>query len=297
MVVKNQHYIPQFYLRAFSNSGKKSKREIWQYSKIKNEKKLELVKKTGSKDFFYELPKYLQQAYIQKFGEDDNFNLIENTLDSYEGVFSKHYYDLVAEIEKLNDLSEYLMNNSNRLWISFFIIVQFYRTQKWRELKKREYMKESKKIGKPIGNIIEDWKLHKFREDVASNKSLLDQQLYFIDRNGLEELNPEVNNIANYLWCIGENMSVIPFITSDCPVVKFSNIKINEINFNGILFPLTERFILIIVETDILNPELVNISNKLIQIFEKEVRYMNSLQLNESFEFVYSSNEDLETLM
>jgi hypothetical protein len=297
MSVKNQHYIPQFYLRAFSLGRKKKKRQLWQYSKSNGEKKLDLVKNIASKEFFYELPNYIQQAYIQKFGEDDNFNLVEDMLSKYEHMFSKFFMDLLKELKSTKDLSSFLMNHSSRLWISFFIVVQFYRTPKWRQLKAQEYMRENTKVNKPISNIIKDWEHHKLREGVALNKSLLDQQLYFIGREGLEKLNVEVNFIGNCLWSVGENISSIPFVTSDSPVVKYTGIFFNGFELNGLFLPLTEKYVLIIVETEILRTDMANVSNKVIEVQEKEVRFMNNLQLKESYDFIYSSKQELNTFV
>lgn len=295
MSVKNQHYVPQFYLRAFSTAHKKSKREIWQFNKTSESKTLSLVKKTASEDYFYELPDFLQKALIHKFREDDNFNLVENRLAKYEVVFSEYFRTFLAELNKPSkDLSTFLMNHSNRLWITFFIVIQFYRTKKWRDIKKQEYMKIDRNTVKKGNNVIEDWKTYKLMEERALNHALLDQQINLVDKIGLEKLNADVNDIGNYLWTVGENLSSIPFITSDSPLVRHSNLTINGIPTSGFLFPLSERFILIILDTPILNPDFSNIRDKKIELLEDEVRCMNTLQLNQSFSFIYSSKQNLD---
>ena len=99
--------------------------------------------------------------------------------------------------------------------------------------------------------------------------------------------------LRSKIWVIGYNKSDIPFITSDNPVVKYGHSGFNGINIKGIeiAFPISPKLILILADVEEFD-RLLPFHNHFVEIPYEEVHYYNSLQVIQSYRYVFSKYND-----
>jgi hypothetical protein len=116
---KNQHYIPQFYLKKFEIKIKihpNEKPSIFVYDKLMKVVRRKAIKNVGNENHLYTIRRY-----------DDSGNyLIEKTLSNIEGIFS----NVLNKIESsfTNGDFNYKFSDDDKLIITFFILWQIKRT-------------------------------------------------------------------------------------------------------------------------------------------------------------------------
>jgi hypothetical protein len=101
--------------------------------------------------------------------------------------------------------------------------------------------------------------------------------------------------LKNKIWVIGYNKTDIPLITSDNPVVKYGHSGFNGINSKGIeiAFPISSKLILILADIEEF-ARLLPFHNHFVEISSEEVYYYNSLQVIQSYRYVFSKQNEWE---
>ena len=185
--VKQEHYVPKSYLAWFADDH--GKINVYDYKKMEYRKKqsIEKIAKIGG---FYDFDEN-NLEYMKKFKEDIDKQYIEK-------MFSHNIEPALKDIiEKLSNLDigfldscPSIKNHTLKLNISYLLVFQFLRTRSYRDF---------------FENLLDDSKAAAFEQ----KKMLLDQE--------------SIDNLANYIcnmsWTFCFNMSKVPYITSDNPVV------------------------------------------------------------------------------
>lgn len=230
---KNQHLVPKTYLKGFSNENifhNKIKHNIYvsEIDSVFESKKRGLEHPTFTKSYFYNLD-------ISEKGNP----IIENNLSDIESVYQKTLSAIILNVFSLNDI----------YFISNFTLLQFQRVESHID----NFQNSFNKIADMYDDFTTDTRMKQDVENIAL-KMLLDYKIENMYKSNIiyeQGIHFIVNN------------TVIPFITSDKPVVhKFNHIDEVKSIFNDenikynneylpsdksvfFFFPLNEKFALI----------------------------------------------------
>lgn len=104
--LKNQHYVPRFYLRSFRCDG--TKNNIYRYDKTKNKWENRNISSVASKFYYYDLPDFVVADLDKKFPDVDNKKIIEKTFQEIEDESSIIYKQILEKFltkqKEINDL-------------------------------------------------------------------------------------------------------------------------------------------------------------------------------------------------
>lgn len=282
---KNQHYVPQGYLKNFTFDN--DKQHIYCFNK-NSEKVFPInVRNVASENYFYELPKDLAEKYKKQMCKSDY-----NSNEKYFWMFEDAALPLIDKMISIciegneQELINFIYNNcsfENRAWLGIFFILQYYRTKKYRN----KLYEQAYSLGRSIYNNSMNEQLKKDCHKI----SIMQQMVKFLDLN---ELNKELNLIGNYIWIIGENNSDIPFVTSDNPVVEFKTILEKDKNVNTWLIPLNSKYCLIIL-FDYFTGNLRYLAERPIKKLTLDcVIKFNTFQFQQSQMFIFSQEKSIK---
>lgn len=281
-MVKNQHYIPQFYLNQFSANDKRI--TVW---KLDDDKILsrQLSRNYAAKRYFYDcdydtLSKAMSEMSdlypeTENLLKKDHDQFIEKALGRCEADMAKVF----REIE-LNDAA--LFDEKNRVIIEIFLHSLAYRTEAFREsidnIYKQtiQFLEKLKIPPELVENVGYDGKTTQINE-LLKISSLLDvaEQLEF-----------------NYDWYIGEVIGEMQLVISDDPA------KGIWLGFNDICIPVNGKKAIILRVKDKSAPIISDdkpVGNKII-LSEKSVVAYNCMQKAYSKRFLFGDKTSLECI-
>lgn len=284
-MVKQEHYVPRFYLRKFSNQDKISVYEIEKKKFFKTN-----INKIACEKYFYDLnydslkELLIEQKKIYNIPDDvfeekcNDVQFVEKALSRLENEFSV----LLNKFE-----NDYSMINDEEFLRKFFLFahVQSLRTVGLREGLENIASQTKEWLGKlNIKNI--DYPLDLEASDIAK-------------RNQLNEIlsiasvyKKAIVFFENYNLYIGVNKTNFEFILSDNPLTYFM------LGFNDICFPINP-YLSIIMQVKEADAEhkICNITpdeNNIINLTEFEILKYNVLQLNSNARFLFGSESSLK---
>ena len=236
--VKNQHYIPKFYLRHFC----KKHEQIAVFDKTTQKSYYTSISNVANENYFYDDEKVDEATQVNQFLEK-YFHPLENRIS----VLLK---DLIGSFDK-NDFNS--LDHDSRNDLTLFLIYQFMRTKEYREqinqLTKTFTQTVADEFVKQQGGNPEDF-------EIVTNDKILHIEALLRDEN-IDEL---ADILYNHIWVFLENQSNTVFITSDHPFVKKANIHHPFRSFNGlrssgieIAFPLSPKYCLMLADRSFLN--------------------------------------------
>lgn len=212
---KNQHYVPQLYLKRFLNNDNKlevfdNKNLIWLKPKPTN--------RVCSSDFFYS---------IRDWKEDLIAEMLEDIFYQYESSFLKIYNWLVEEImnwQKISDKNHYnLCEFISSLWI---------RGKYFREEMNSSQEEITKKLIKM--NFIHNKEKYKSLENMVLNE---EYNINFPNSLHIDFMNPDkINEFAR--WFAIKKIRIyisdwsVNFITSDNPVTSITPVNNHFLRWN-----------------------------------------------------------------
>lgn len=267
--VKNQHYVPQFYLNYFADI----KKNIYVYDKATLKQFTSNSRGIGSQQYFYDLIQNDTQ-FIEKHHNQ-----------SYEKAFS----DFLPNFLKLIDRQKFFkLKRYQKKEVATFITHQYIRTKKFREESYR--LDTGVNVYEPVDHrLLED--LH---PTIMHNFILTE---YHLSRLLLNML------LNEYVWVIGRNITSQLLYTSDHPVSQIKSLQQlhdEQKNPKGhafavlselLTFPLTPKYIIIFLKKNKFN-HLNQKKNKILDLNYDDVNYFNSLQLMGCYRQVYSQSKD-----
>ena len=277
--VKNQHYVPQFYLKRFAND----KKQIWAFDKMNSKSFPSGPGNLASENYFYD-QKEIDEAFGEKF--------MEKSLDAIEGKFAPFLTKLLDDI--LDDkVSSINIETKNQL--CEYLSIQILRTKEHRQhmLQLFNVMEE--------GLIKKSWLTQEQAKNMGFQMDLEKAKLFQIKQlmgdNGLKSA--LCDSLQKHICLIYKNATDMPFYTSDHPVSKRANIISPVRSFGGwasegieIAFPLSPRATLILCDRTYFH-QLEHLENQVLELQDTQnVIYYNSLQVNDSYRFIYSSSRD-----
>lgn len=184
-VVKNQHYVPQFYLNNFTNENG----NIFVYDKFQLKSFPSNPRGVASERYFYD--------FI-----DGETQIIEKKLNAkFERPFSSF---LPSFLQKLNHQKHFRLKRYEKEEIASFLSYQYIRTKRFREESVRLFTSTDIYFSDPQFN------------------PLLGHMFVLLDSRIQEKIYD--NLCAKYYWIVGKNTTDQPFYTSDSAFVQRESI-------------------------------------------------------------------------
>lgn len=270
---KNQHFVPQFYFKFFSNNQKIINSLLISSGEIKNNIS---IKDQCSKAYFYGSTEI-----------EDKFGIIE-------GQHRKLLKELL-EIDSNDELTEFLQYDKNHIHLIEVILFQRLRTS----LENNKMSEMMEKLAKELLQIQLTVKGEKEllkslpHCDISLNKEWK-QHLLLIQIASIYRSQPALFDLE---ICILNNQTERKFIFSDSPVI-FYNKAYRHITDGGtlglqspgllIFFPISENKCLLFIDKTKYTGSIIH--NKFFNITEEfDINNMNKLQLHHSMNIVYFS--------
>ncbi len=303
-IAKNQHYVPQFILKNFSN-GKKD--QVCVFDKKVGGNFKSNVKNIASENGFY------------NFKVDNEDYSLEPLLCNIETSSAKIIKQIVVS-ESLDKLTK-----EDKKILSHFIAIQFVRTKDYREHFKDIFIK-----------IRDNLSIRGFTDDIMNHSGVVEPSDIEVKEYSLKAIK-DASSIVPYFydkdWTIQKTSSEAKFYISDHPIAMKNFYKESEfsnnigLNVEGIevYFPISPSLtigmycptLLQSFKSELLNAkaqlvlspnsdfptEPISNMEKLICCFEtgepmslikENVIHLNSLQVINGNRFIYSSNNDFE---
>lgn len=287
--VKNEHYVPQSYLRSFANK----KEQIFVYDKVKKASYINKVSQVASEGKYFDIP--LHDGH--NVPEIEKMNK-EQTIEKYfsediEGPYKK-YLDMIRTryLMTFNPDRKVAITKEEKKHLSYLIAIQMLRTKKYRD----DVGAMDSKISQMLVDLIGEKEIPNYESgDVTVNvpevnKKLMQVSMLFDP----ETIGSFAKELYKHFWFVLVNNTEQPFYTSDNPVVKHAHKKDEFISYGGlasegveIALPLTSNLILVMFERSF-HSELLPLENKFAHISSEEhVDFYNYLQVSQSNRQIY----------
>jgi hypothetical protein len=223
--VKNEHYVPQFYLKKFVGKNEL----VYAFDKFTKKSFCAKVRNIASETRFYDIHPDIHNKFLERVASgvvapDDeeliakisNPKWIEHELSEREAVFAPLFEGILETIQQKNCITD-----EQRYRFADFLVTQFLRTPEYRrdiiEMQMSISTEALRRVMIMQHNIKDKVNL-KFDERYASLEHV---QVMF---------DPELHItlcqiLINHIWLIGINTTTSHFYTSDTPIVKRSHIN------------------------------------------------------------------------
>lgn len=311
MVVKNQHYVPQYYLRNFTNEQSL----ICSFDKFKQKSFPSNVKNIASETYFYD--------FLQDSEGGKRVQKMEKFFSELEGKASRFTLHIQKKVEGIFNLrnlgkaySIKVLTSDQKLDLSCLIAIQALRTRDFRNFL-IEMFQKSQFIANDITEVYTIESLKKFEEEysVKLNEPLVEHIKSIGADIGLSILNvlktdgiPVVQaqfifdhykelseTLLNHIWMIGINDTSQPLYTSDHPVVKHRHKDFSGYSSEGIeiVYPLDKSILIIILEKNHFQ-KCISLDRNLYPLTFNDIRYYNGLQVSQSNRMVFCSEDKFD---
>lgn len=303
--VIKEHYVPQRYLRYFANDNK-----FYVYDKEKVQKRPGNVSDYACERYFYDVD--FEELKQEKIEEDFNFQFdpeIEEIIKTIDIQHIEHWFGENVETWLFNPISKisstYNMANPKKLntlsvltddemnYISLYLATQMIRSKEFRENVKEIYERMPLFLMKKRGGIKERELADSIKLQIKNENYLkLIHAQYLMDEEMMANF---AIHFRNKIWIIGYNKTDTPFITSDNPIVKYGHLGMQGVNSKGIeiAFPISTKLILMLLDSEMFGA-LQPFHNHFFELQPEEIKYYNSLQIQQSYRYVFGKEDDFE---
>lgn len=279
MKVKNQHFVPRFYLKHFTSK----KGQIYVYDKELKKQFQSPIDKVACEGYFYDHKLLDSKKNKEQF--------LESYYSEIESKTSPFYDNF---IESIRTGSFQTVSINDRRKLSDYLVTQIDRTKEHRE-ETHQITDELYKQLIAKGFTTEDLIHFGFDKDHYDSKEQHIESILLGDE--LRETLSEI--LFDHIWILYKNGTTYPFYTSDNPIVKHAHIKDDLISNDGfgspgieIAFPLSPDYILVMADREYFE-EYEDLDGKIILIDNLEnIKYYNSLQVTSSYRQILSNMND-----
>lgn len=291
---KNQHYVPQYYLKNFSVN-----KNIYIYDLKDKMCFRNSVSSTAYKKFFYNV----DVIFFNKIVENEIFEKV----DFVDKLINKHNESILASFfDSFNPTRERIINKDERETISIidfnslvdFILVQTYRNPKFSLyfkmvddlVKSKNSVDGSKNYDKIMRGIVI---LLLFNELNHGRKTKLKDDIILAFSEIITEIKILKELITKSFKIVYWNKTSVNFLTSDC-AMSFMRLNKKDL-FTTILVPINTKIAVLLVnkESSMFDKNIQD-SSTLIHIEEKDktqIEILNLSIIEKANRFIYSIDE------
>lgn len=254
-----QHYIPQFYLKQFSEDGKR----IYQYNV-----------ETGVKSILVPIKSICYEKNLYEFQDKNknpiHENLIENTLMKYEGIFSNTIKSIKSKAScEENFFTQCFLSTKEKALLIFFLSFQILRNPE-------------------IINAAQETALEVFGESISDNSAHNLALKYCLPI--YKELNLKDKNLLNSTIRLFEDMSFQIGVTDAEQILTSDNaVILHGTNFESKLeeafFPLTPTMVLYMKP---FHKTKKGYRNHLVYLDSDDVKYINQSIVEHCKKWIFS---------
>ena len=291
-IVKNQHYVPQFYLRLFSADGNL----IFAYDKVVKKPFRSSVADVASAKYFYDFPP-------NPSGSDDK-QIVEKGLAEIEGGCATAFDQLLTEIARTGCFD--LKVPERKVTFAYFIALQFCRTLQFRNM----YSQMMESLATAI-NDKHDFARRYFAEKqekvVVQSFDVNTTQLTPLEHADFMFNGPFIARVVpillDHIWIVCDNQGAEPFYTSDSPVVIVPHSDQGPYGGAGfgsrgvqVVLPLSTRYTLTLWERTYFSAELLQYEGKVRPMIQQWIPIYNGYQVSSSARQVYCAADQFKMI-
>lgn len=273
--VVKQHYVPQSYLRKFTQDGE----QVFVFDKFTKTSFRTNIGNIAGERCFYDIPP-------DSVAEDVDPQIVEKTFSELETYFSNAVDDLLRTVGAGKKI-----DSDQKQDISLLIMIQYFRTLEFRALYTALVEQGAKALLDMMVKIeMPDVSPDKYYVRLDEKKLPLEQAMFMFDPT---TLNAFVRALTNHIWLVGVNETRQPLYTSDSPVVKKAHTQ-HPPGFASegieIAFPITPKHVLILCDRTFFRP-YERIDGKSVSLSASNVNYYNVLQVFQSYRQIYCPSD------
>jgi len=279
--IKNQHYVPRFYLKGFSNE----KLRVWAFDKTTAKSFPSNSGNLASENYFYD-DKEIDEIFGAKF--------IEKSLGDIEDRIAPL---LTRLLDNFDNRKVFKIDKQTKAQLCEYMSIQILRTKEHRQSILQMFTLMEQTLVEKSWLTQQQVKSLGFQMDPERAKSL--QISHLLPGKSLKmEL---VNSLNAHICVIYKNTTQTPFYASDHPIAKRAHI-INPVrSFSGysskgieISFPLSSKYILVLCERSMFQNYEQYENEVLILNDPQNIIYYNSLQVRDSYRYVYCAEDNFD---
>ncbi len=277
---KKQHYVPQFYLKNFANKNKNGF-FIYCYDINQNKQYPANIRNIAEEKDFY------------KIGSENFEEFFQNTEELASPIINN-----LSKTKKIKPLNI----SRNRYKLSFFMSVQYFRTNEMRQ----DLLENFSKISNHLKKYPMNTKMEMFNNQI-DKKFIKHHQINFINKSSQEM----TASLVSKKWIVLKNKTEIEFITSDNPIVLY--------NPNGLLgfacehihifYPINPKLCLCLLDpenySNYKEPKKFKNNEIILNIMKTkehninsidEINFINDLQAMNATQHIFSKNDNFDRI-
>lgn len=300
---KNQHYVPQFYLKGFETENK-----LFVFDIVNKKEFITNSRNIGAENYFHNIDKRIINAFYNSDREDFVDNVLNSSIEKYYSRFMDIFSDIDRELKNAKHGHLIKFNKKVVDQLINYMIVQYIRTRKFRE--------KVKSIGVMTYDLI---KKHNMPVEISkdeftriSHLNILYKGLCLLGYADPVEFkinSQEYDSILedfikakrNKLLNCGKtfilNQSKKTFFTSDAPVI-FESLGNGNVEFSLSYFPINKVFA-ILFHDDKKLPEVRRFDKSILVISDDKIDILENLNLHivrGAERFVFNGITDFDKL-
>jgi hypothetical protein len=284
-MVKNQHYVPRFYLKNFLNEEEK----FWAFHKDNRKLFLTNPKGIANENYFYDQLQFDADLGIEQ--------PVEKYLGEVEALFAPFLDYLLKAIDnrEITRLSEDM-----RAIICDFVMFQIIRTKEHRESMHQGINQFQEKLAES-GWLSDELIAAMRADDSAERVKQTHLEQIFLNTDFKVNLTEILNS---HIWLVFKNITDTLYYTSDHPVVKTPHLHRPFRNDNGyksegieIAMPLSSTHLLVLYERTMFKDYEGYENEILVHHDPQNVIYFNAMQVSQSYRGIYCAEKQFDLAM
>ena len=277
---EDQHYVPQFYLRGFTNASG----QMFCFDKVTDKSHPTSTAAAAQEPYFYEIPP----------GSFRDVNVPVNTVEKALSVVERTWAPLHAAL--INSADAGRISATLTIEYAPFLVMQWMRTKTYRDTMHEITQKSMQALADDLVEVNFPG-VKKPKVTVGDNGMAAMHSQKIFDREEVEGMS---DDLERHYWVVGINNTEHLFYTSDHPVVRRGNQTQEGRRLVGVrdlgiefAFPLDSTHILLILERTYF-ADWRKYDNRAISLSSEQVRDYNGLQVMRSSQRVFCADDDFD---
>ncbi|MHB8973723.1 MAG: DUF4238 domain-containing protein [Pirellulaceae bacterium] len=293
--VKNQHYVPRFYLKAFCADGK----SLFVFDKVKQNSFKTGVANVASVQRFYDFPPAPDR------GGDSQ--IVEKAFSKLEGGYAAAIRDLLDEVQRNGGFTPGIIERN--LGVAHFLVFQFCRTRGFRNTYARMVEEFSAAVAKEHELVRQHLASQGLGGGPPMSPITIPDEMASLEHAEFMFVGDFANRVMpilmHHIWSVAVNDTPQPLLTSDAPVVLYPHVTHPLLGGAGfgcpgieILLPLSPRYLLVIRErghfAPLMRPVNPQPDGAVLPLKPAGVELYNRLQVANCYRWVYCPEDKFE---